>query len=125
MYCVAFSGDRYLMVYNPRRRGWEMPGGHTEPGETAEAAAEREFLEEAGYEVEIAAVTDIGYCDVCAGWLGDRVAEAEMTSDLFSELPEDLSFETDEYEWVIEWAQGVLRSLRPSGVRCNGPQAPE
>ena len=46
-YAVAFDGDRFLMVWHRRRKGWEMPGGHVEEGETSAQAAAREFLEEA------------------------------------------------------------------------------
>jgi 8-oxo-dGTP diphosphatase len=104
-YTVAFDGDEYLMVYNPKRRGWEMPGGHVEEGETSEQAARREFLEESGYDVDIVAIMDIGYCDVCAGTLGTRSETGEMDSRLFDRLPEDLAFDTDEYEGVIAWAK--------------------
>lgn len=108
-YAIAFSGDRFLMVWHSRRNGWEMPGGHVEEGETSEQAAKREFLEEAGYEIEVVAVRDIGYCDVCAARLGRKVREdCEMRSELFSELPEQLSFEREEYEDTVPWARSQL-----------------
>lgn len=108
-YAIAFSGDRFLMVWHSRRNGWEMPGGHVEEGETSEQAAKREFLEEAGYEIEVVAVRDIGYCDVCAARLGKKVREdCEMRSELFSELPEQLSFEREEYEDTVPWARSQL-----------------
>ena len=92
-YAVAFSGDRFLMVWHSRRHGWEMPGGHVEEGETSAQAAAREFEEEAGYRIEVLETRDIGYCDVCAAVLGRKVRDdCEMESRLFSELPEQLSF---------------------------------
>ncbi len=110
-YAVAFSGDRFLMVWHSRRNGWEMPGGHVEEGETSAQAAAREFLEEAGYEVEILETRDIGYCDVCAAVLGRKVRDdSEMESRLFSELPEQLSFDREEYLDTIPWAKSVVDS---------------
>jgi 8-oxo-dGTP diphosphatase len=44
---LAFDGQRILMT-NLRQRGWDIPGGHLEPGETPEAAMRREVIEEAG-----------------------------------------------------------------------------
>jgi ADP-ribose pyrophosphatase len=38
--------------YVAREFYWEMPTGGTRPGETLEAAAQRELAEEAGYEAE-------------------------------------------------------------------------
>jgi 8-oxo-dGTP diphosphatase len=107
-YCVAVSGGKFLMVHNLRRKGWEMPGGKVEDGETSEEAARRECLEESGYEVTVIAKKDIGYCDVCACALGKKVADGEMESMLFDKLPDDLSFDTDEYEDVIAWARTVI-----------------
>ena len=107
-YCVAFEGDRFLMVYHPRRKGWEMPGGKLEEGETPEGAAKRECLEESGYEVEITAVRDIGYCDVCAARIVGKKGEGEMRSELFEDIPDDLSFDRTEYETVVPWARGNL-----------------
>jgi 8-oxo-dGTP diphosphatase len=108
-YAIAFEDDRFLMVWHNGRNGWEMPGGHVEEGETSEQAAAREFMEEAGYEIEIVATRDIGYCDVCAARLGRKVMEdCEMRSELFTELPDKLSFGRDEYEDTVPWAKSQL-----------------
>ncbi len=104
-YCVAMKDKKFLMVHNTKRNGWEMPGGKIESGESIEDAAKRECLEESGYEVTVVAKRNIGYCDVCACVLGEKVSDGEMESEIFSELPDDLSFGTDEYDDVIAWAR--------------------
>lgn len=111
-YCVAFKDGKFLMVYHPRRKGWEMPGGKTEPGETPEEAAKREFLEESGYEVKIVSTRNIGYCDVCSAEIIGKVSEGEMESRFFDEIPEELSFDRGEYETVIPWARDALYNKR-------------
>ncbi|MGH3426452.1 MAG: NUDIX hydrolase [Pseudonocardiaceae bacterium] len=40
--------DSVLMLFNPWRRQWELPGGRRESGETARQAAVRELAEETG-----------------------------------------------------------------------------
>jgi 8-oxo-dGTP pyrophosphatase MutT (NUDIX family) len=52
------TAGRILLVHSPRR-GWEMPGGQVEIGESLEAAAQREVLEESGIEV-----SDLVFCGV-------------------------------------------------------------
>src|SRR5579885_1467183 len=44
---LAFIGNRLLQT-NLRKRGWDIIGGHIEPGEALEEAARREAYEEAG-----------------------------------------------------------------------------
>lgn len=111
-YAIAFDGDRYLMVWNPKRGGWEMPGGHVEPGETSQEAAVREFMEESGYRIDVVAGRDIGYCDVFAAVLREKVGDCEMESRLFSELPDQLSFDREEYEDTVPWAKDAVDSDR-------------
>ena len=32
--CVSEYKDKYVFSYNKKRKGWEIPGGHIEEGET-------------------------------------------------------------------------------------------
>ncbi len=47
-FCLALQGNDKV-VLTRTKRGWEMPGGHMEPGETLEEALFREAHEEGGY----------------------------------------------------------------------------
>jgi len=111
VYTVAFSGSDFLMVYNPKRNGWEMPGGRIEKGESAEDAAAREYLEESGYRINIVAAKEIDGCRVFAASLGDRKNEGEFASELFSFLPDELAFERSEYDHVLGWARSVIEKF--------------
>ena len=48
---VVFRGDELLLVRERRSRGWTFPGGWADVGDTPSVAAERETLEESGYQV--------------------------------------------------------------------------
>ena len=104
------------MVFNGKRNGWEMPGGSIIEGESAEDAARREFVEEAGYDIDVLEMRDLGHCLVCACLLLDRVNDTpEFRSELFSEIPEELAFERSEYDLVVPWARSVVRSFEGRG----------
>lgn len=50
-FMIGLLPDGSVVMANNRRRGLEYPGGHIDPGESACAAAVREFREETGYYV--------------------------------------------------------------------------
>ena len=53
---------RVLLAYVDRPgRGWDVPGGHLEPGETPQAAAIRELHEETGFAVAEANLSVVGW----------------------------------------------------------------
>ncbi len=49
---IIFSDDCLLMT-NLRHRGWDIPGGHIEPGETPAEAVRREVYEETGAKLDL------------------------------------------------------------------------
>jgi 8-oxo-dGTP diphosphatase len=50
-FAFAFQGEQMLFT-RLLRRGWDIPGGHIDPGESPAQAAVRETVEEAGVLVE-------------------------------------------------------------------------
>jgi 8-oxo-dGTP diphosphatase len=108
-YCIAFRGDRFLMVYNPRREGWEMPGGKVEEGESFIEAARREFREESGMDVIIVGGRETDDGMVFCGQVTGAAGRGEMEADLFDQLPERLAFPRCEYAPLIAWAREVLQ----------------
>ena len=109
VYTVAYRDGRFLMVWNRKRGGWEMPGGHIKEGETVEQGAAREFAEEAGYSIEILKTRDLGQCFVCAALLGERCSETpEMKVQMFDMIPDELFFSHEEYDDVVPWAGKIV-----------------
>ncbi len=48
---VAQHEGRYVLVYNPERTQWEIPGGGINPGETPDDCARREMWEESSQQL--------------------------------------------------------------------------
>lgn len=120
--CLTYLEERPLMVRN-RRRGWEFPGGHREPGEDLYATARREAHEEAG--ATLGDVRPLGYY-VLPGGHTTVVAHAQVSAleplsgefetvgvRAFDRLPPDPE---------LSWADGLYAHL----LRALGlPGAPE
>jgi 8-oxo-dGTP diphosphatase len=108
VYAIAFSGDAFLMVYNPKRHGWEMPGGRMEPGESPEQAVVREFREETGQGFRPRSKAPFRDGHVFAGDLTVEGGQGEMDWRLFRSLPDELAFPEVEYLEQLRWAEACL-----------------
>ncbi len=127
MYVIAFMDDSFVMVLHSQR-AWEMPGGGIEPGETPEAAAVREFLEETGMSLTIAGAIEVDGGTVFAGIAAGKptcTRPHEITEvRAFEELPDDLSFPSVEYREMVAIARGTVESFkRRKGI--NGTASPQ
>jgi 8-oxo-dGTP diphosphatase len=98
------------MVYNPKRVGWEMPGGKLEEMETPLEGMRREFLEECGCEFDILDCRPMGAVVIFAGILGEERMEGEMGWELLDALPDNLAFPECEYIEQIAWAREAVNS---------------
>ncbi|GAA1468509.1 NUDIX domain-containing protein [Nocardiopsis exhalans] len=119
--CLTHLDGRPLMVRN-RRRAWEFPGGHREPGEDLYATARREAWEEAGAtlgEVRVAGyyVLSGGHTTVVTHAL---VSSLEPLSGEY-ETVEVRTFDRLPPEQELSWADGLyahlLRVLGLPGAR--------
>ncbi len=50
---IVINEKREILLLRGPKRGWEMPGGQVEEGESLKDAAIRETMEETGIEIEI------------------------------------------------------------------------
>ncbi|MCE7791232.1 NUDIX domain-containing protein [Salipaludibacillus sp. CUR1] len=64
---VVLNEEGHLLLIKGPKRGWEMPGGQVEEGESAMDAAVRETKEESGIDIEI-----IKFCGVFQN-KGDKI----------------------------------------------------
>ncbi len=56
---IVINEQQEILLIKGPRRGWEMPGGQVEEGESLKDAAIRETKEESGIDVEI-----VSFCGV-------------------------------------------------------------
>ncbi len=45
--------DKFLILFKPKKKWWEFPGGKLEEGETPSQAAQREVFEETGLKLQV------------------------------------------------------------------------
>lgn len=64
---VVREGDRFLLVHETRDRGWYLPAGRVDPGESLLEGAAREVREEAGLEVEFDGILRIEHSPSLVG----------------------------------------------------------
>jgi len=129
---VCLRGREVLLIKrgNPPRQGqWSLPGGRIEWGETSEAAALRELVEETGVEADLLGLIDVVdgimtsretgavtrhyiMVDYAARWrAGDPVAGDDAADARFFSLEEALA--------IVEW--DVTRKVIQDAVDRFGP----
>ena len=98
--CVSNYNEKWVYSKNRKRKGWEIPGGHIEKGETWKEAAKRELYEETGaIDVEITPIclykiSSYGIlCYAKINKLG-KLPESEIEKiGLFDTEPDNLTYE--------------------------------
>lgn len=96
---VVRRGDQFLLVHE-RKHGqlWYLPAGRVEPGETFEAAARRETLEESGVPVRVVGVLRVEHSPIATGARMRVVFLAEPIDDTPpKDVPDEESLEA---AWV-------------------------
>lgn len=89
----AITEEGKIILTKHKNRGWEIPGGKVEPGESPLEAAQRELMEEAG--VKVKDLTFIGQYIVDQGKNAPRIIKNvyQGTVTEIGEIPE--GFETE------------------------------
>ena len=97
--CVSKYKDKYVFSYNEKRKGWEIPGGHIEEGETWEEAAKREMYEETGATkikvtpVAVYKISQFGLLCYCEIEELKELPNYEMSKIMFSDdLPDNMTY---------------------------------
>jgi 8-oxo-dGTP pyrophosphatase MutT (NUDIX family) len=100
------DGLRWALVHRPRYDDWTLPKGKLEPGETLEAAAEREVREETGLSCRL------GPHAGTTGYLDQRGRTKTVDYWLMEALDPQIGFvpnsEVDELRWLDATAAAEL-----------------
>lgn len=113
--CVSKYKDKYVFSYNEKRKGWEIPGGHIEEGETWEEAAKREMYEETGATkikvtpVSVYKISTFGLLCYCEIEEMTELPEYEMSKIMLSDkLPDNLTY-PDTYKLYFNTVKDLIK----------------
>ncbi|QSF46977.1 NUDIX hydrolase [Paenibacillus tianjinensis] len=105
---VVLNEDHDILLLNGPKRGWEIPGGRVEEGESITSAVIRETKEETGIDIEI-----IRFCGVF-----QNVKES-VISNLFLAKPTGGAFRTssESYELGYFYLDEALIKVKWDSIR--------
>jgi 8-oxo-dGTP pyrophosphatase MutT (NUDIX family) len=121
---VLLEERRVLLLKHTYLPGWQFPGGGVEPGETAEASAAREVMEETGHRVIGRPALHGLYLNRIAGGARDHVA-VYVWRDFTQEREFRPNLEIADLRWVpldqlpADIEPGTARRLRE--ISAGGP----
>ena len=130
---IVRRGGRTLLVFNRRKRHWELPGGGMDPGETARACAVRELGEESGMACDSGALRFFGGMAVVVGATAGRDARLEYGGIFLAEADRDPRFTPTDEIAAITWCQAgdeppgvcpIDKALASFAARTVLPSAP-
>ena len=117
VYGVLFNGEKLVIIRPTKERGWRLPGGGIEKGETFEECLIREADEEA--DIEIDSLVPIGYIKVVPisdncekgvhyllRYIGKITKIHDQTEDIAEGLVNDRKFiDCKEFKDYCDWGK--------------------
>ena len=113
---VVRDDDRFVLVEELRDRGWFLPAGRVEPGETLLSGARREVREEAGLEVELDGIIRIEHTPA-TGQLDARLRVVFVAHPIGGTLKTEPDGESRGAAWVRLSELGHYRLRSPEVAR--------
>ena len=123
---VILSEQRVLLAVRRDLRGWELPGGHVQAGESSEDALIREVHEETGHDISIERhvgdyvrtgfrpyTASVFTCRISGGTLRPSAETPVVRWFDIDELPETL------FPWFREPLADAFATLPEPVARCN------